>query len=219
MDKENVRPEPIDNKEKIVAGFKLYVLENGTVPPSVFQLAKSLKITEEEFYNYFTSFQAVKSAIWVDLFDATLEDLYQQEIYPEYSAREKLLGFLFTWMEALKKNRSYLLTLYQTPTFPKLAPAEVREFKSKFKDYISGIVEEGKETEEIVKRPFIASRYDDGLWLQVWFIFHFWLKDSSLAFEKTDALIEKSVHLAFDLMGKSTLDTMADFAKFLYQNK
>lgn len=219
MDTDNLSQEPVDKKAEILSGFQQYVLEHGTVPPSVFKLAKALKMTEQEFYDYFTSFEAVKSAIWLEIFDATVEDLFQQEIYHEYSAREKLLAFLFTWMEALKKNRSYLLVLYESPKLHKMPPPEVREFKSKFKEFMSEILEEGKETEEIVKRPFIASRYDEGLWLQVWFIFQFWLKDTSLSFEKTDALIEKSVHLAFDLMGKSTLDSMADFAKFLYQNK
>jgi hypothetical protein len=37
-------------------------------------------------------------------------------------------------------------------------------------------------------------------------------------FEKTDAAIEKSVNLAFDLIGKGILDNALDFGKFLYQN-
>ena len=81
------------------------------------------------------------------------------------------------------------------------------------------ILLEAKTTGEVADRPFISEKYDEGLWLQLWFIFQFWIKDSSVSFEKTDAAIEKSVHLAFDLMGKSALDTFADFAKFLYQNK
>jgi len=55
--------------------------------------------------------------------------------------------------------------------------------------------------------------------LQFLFVLNFWLNDDSAQFEKTDAAIEKAVHLSFDLMGKGPLDTMVDFAKFLYQNK
>jgi ubiquinone biosynthesis protein COQ9 len=47
----------------------------------------------------------------------------------------------------------------------------------------------------------------------------FWIDDTSNAFEKTDAAIEKSVNLAMDLMGKSPLDAALDFGKFLFQNK
>jgi len=55
--------------------------------------------------------------------------------------------------------------------------------------------------------------------LQLLFVIGFWIKDDSIAFEKTDAAIEKAVNLSFDLMGKGPLDAMLDFGKFLYQNK
>lgn len=209
-----------DLKEKIISGYIEHVLENGKEPVSVFKFAKDLKMKEEEFYNYFTSFQGIKSAVWAQLFENTITNIESQEVFKEYSAREKLLGFLFTWVEELKKNRSYLLSIYKDErSMDKLLPMEVKIFKSKFKDFANEIILEGKETEEIANRPVISDRYDEALWFQVWFVFQFWLKDASPAFEKTDAAIEKSVNLAFDLMGKSALDTFIDFAKFLYQNK
>ena len=95
----------------------------------------------------------------------------------------------------------------------------MKEFKEKFKDFASDIIMEGKETQEIANRPVISDRYDEALWIQVLFVLKYWLDDNSPRFEKTDAAIEKSVNLAFDLMGKSALDSFLDFAKFLYQNK
>ena len=62
-------------------------------------------------------------------------------------------------------------------------------------------------------------KYADGLWVNFVFIINFWLKDNSKGFEKTDEAIERSVNLAFDLMGKSALDAALDFGKFLFQNK
>lgn len=210
----------IDIKGKIVSGYVNHVLEHGYEPVSVFKFAKDLKMKEEDFYNYFTSFDSIKTAVWSQLFEATVESIESQEVYREYSAREKLLSFLFTWIEELKKNRSYLLSLYGSKKDIKsLLPTEVKIFKSKFKDFANEIILEGKETEEIASRPILSDRYDDALWFQVWFVFQFWLNDTSPAFEKTDAAIEKSVNLAFDLMGKSALDTFIDFAKFMYQNK
>lgn len=209
-----------DPRAKIISGYVNHVLETGSEPLSVYKFAKELKMKEEEFYSYFTSFYAIKTAVWTKLFDDTLSNLESQEVYREYSSREKLLGFLFTWVEELKKNRSYLLALYgKHMDLKKLLPTEVKGFRAKFKDFANEIILEGKETEEIANRPIISDRYDEALWLQVWFVFQFWLKDSSPNFEKTDAAIEKSVNLAFDLMGKSALDTFIDFAKFLYQNK
>ncbi len=204
----------------ILEGYKNYVLEHGSAPKSVFKFAKDLKMKEEEFYTYFTSFESIKSAIWVEIFDETIRQVESQEIFREYSAREKFLSFLFTWIEELKKNRSYLLSLYESKSQTLMnLPKEASEFKQKFKDFANEIVLEGKETEEIASRPIISDRYDEALWFQTWFVFRYWLDDRSPKFEKTDAAIEKSVNLAFDLMGKSALDSFLDFAKFLYQSK
>ena len=209
-----------DLKKVILEAFQAYVLEHGVTPPSVFKFAKDLKMKEEEFYTWFTSFEAIKSAIWLEIFDQTLLQIESQEVFKEYSAREKFLGFLFTWIEELKKNRSYLLSLY-SGNFKKLTPLpkEAMEFKEKFKEFASEIILEGKETEEIANRPFITDKYDEAMWFQLWFVFQYWLDDRSPRFEKTDAAIEKSVNLAFDLMGKSALDSFLDFAKFMYQSK
>jgi AcrR family transcriptional regulator len=209
-----------DYRKLILEGFVNHVLEHGAEPKSIFKFAKDLKMKEEEFYTHFTSFESIKSAIWVSIFDSTLEQVEAQEVFKEYSVREKFLSFLFTWIEELKKNRSYLLSLYQdkTKSFKSL-PGDTKEFKEKFKDFAGEIILEGKETQEIASRPLISDRYDEALWLQVAFVFRYWMDDRSPRFEKTDAAIEKSVNLAFDLMGKSALDSFLDFAKFLYQNK
>jgi AcrR family transcriptional regulator len=209
-----------DYRNLILEGFVSHVLEHGVEPSSVFKFAKDLKMKEEEFYTYFTSFESIKSAIWVSIYDETIRSIESQEVFKEYSAREKFLGFLFTWIEELKKNRSYLLSLYSDKVHSlKKLSSDTKDFKEKFKEFASEIILEGKETQEIASRPFITEKYDEALWLQVAFVFRYWLDDRSPRFEKTDAAIEKSVNLAFDLMGKSALDTFLDFAKFLYQTK
>lgn len=214
------KKEKKDHHQLILEGFVSYVLEHGKEPATIFKFAKDLKIKEAEFYNYFTSFDAIKSAIWVALFEETHRQLEDQEVYKEYAVREKFLSFLFTWVEELKKNRSYLLALYsnKVTTFKNL-PNDTREFKDKFSDFASELILEGRETQEIASRPLITEKYDEALWLQVGFVFRFWLADTSPRFEKTDAAIEKSVNFAFDLMGKSALDSFLDLAKFLYQTK
>jgi AcrR family transcriptional regulator len=210
----------VDHKQKIITHFVEHVLEHGHEPASVYKFASGMGMNEEEFYRYFTSFDAIKSEVWLKFFKDTVANLENQEVFKSYSAREKLLAFLFTWIEELKKRRSYLISLYGDKKPRKnFFPGELRLFKSEFKDFANELILEGKETEEIASRPIISDRYDEAMWLQVWFVFQFWIHDSSPAFEKTDAAIEKSVHLAFDLMGKSALDSFVDFAKFLYQNK
>lgn len=209
-----------DYRKLILEGFKHEVLEHGTVPKSIFKFSKNLKMKEEEFYTYFTSFEAIKSAIWLEIFEETIQQVEGQEVFKEYSAREKFLSFLFTWIEELKKNRSYLLSLYaDKKSNVTQLPAEAKAFKERFKDFANEIILEGKETQEIADRPILSDRYDEALWVQVWFVFRYWMDDQSPRFEKTDAAIEKSVNLGFDLMGKSALDSFLDFAKFIYQSK
>jgi len=210
----------VDTRTKILGAYIQHVLENGKEPVSVYKFAQSIKIKEEEFYNYYTSFQGVKSGVWDQIFDQTMAMMEGQEVYRTYSAKEKLLSFYFTWIEELKKSRSYLLALYQGHGgFKKSMPEELKSFKRKFKDFSTEIILEGKETEQIADRAFISDRYEDALWLETLFIFQYWLKDASPSFEKTDVAVEKSVNLAFDLMGKSAVDSLLDFAKFLYQTK
>ncbi len=209
-----------DYRKLILEGFKNHVLEHGDLPKSVFKFAKDLKMKEEEFYTYFTSFESIKSTILVDIFDETLSEIDKQGVFEGYSAREKFLSFLFTWIEVLKKNRSYLLSLYESKAKSFITlPKESAEFKEKFKAFANEIILEGKETTEIAERPYITDKYDEALWVQVGFVFRYWLDDTSPRFEKTDAAIEKSVNLGFDLMGKSALDSFLDFAKFMYQSK
>lgn len=208
-----------DYRKLILEEYVAYVLEHGAQPSSVFKFSKSIKMKEEEFYNHFSSFESVRSSIWTGIYQDTIQAVKSQEVYDQYSSRERFLSFLFTWIEELKKKRSYLLVLYADKIKSvKTLTGDTKEFKSLFKEFAGEILSIGKETEEIANRPFLSERYDDALWLQIAFVFRFWLDDNSPRFEKTDAAIEKSVNLAFDLMGQSALDTFLDFAKFLYQN-
>ena len=208
-----------DHKEKLISAYKEFVLLNGHEPPSVFQFMRALEMAEEDFYKYFGSFSSMQRDIWKGYITNTMKVLQEDQLYTEYSIREKLLAFYYTMMEILKKDRSYVLLSFRDVKRPELTPSFLKTFKGDFNDYIRQLINEGLASEEIVKRPVITERYHDALWLQVLFVINFWLKDDSANFEKTDAAIEKSVNLSFELMGKGPLDMMVDFAKFLYQNR
>ncbi len=209
-----------ETREKIIKAFIEHVLETGKQPVSVYKFAQGIGLPEEEFYNYYTSFQGVKGAVWEQIFDETMAIMRAQEVYPSYSAKEKLLSFYYIWIEVLKRNRSYLLALYEGHAdFQKVTPQEVRSFRLKFKDFAKGIIIEGKANDEVVDRKYISDKYDEALWLETLFIFQFWLKDTSVSFEKTEVAIEKSVRLAFDLIGRTAVDSFVDLAKFIYQSK
>ena len=205
--------------EKIKQAYMEYVLEHGTQPASIFKFVRDLKIKEDVFYEHFNSFENVEKEVWLGMLTQTLETIQSEEVYDQYSAREKLLAFYYTFIEVMKGNRSFILQTTPMSKKPDMQPYFLEYFKKGFMEWIEEILLEATETEEVKNRPYISNRYKDGIWIQFLFVLRFWIKDDSRGFEKTDAAIEKAVNLSFDLMGRGPLDAMIDFAKFLYQNK
>ncbi len=77
--------------ESIQKAYIDYVLTEGEEPKSVYIFAKKNKMAEEEFYRFFGSFEAVEQNIWSDLAKKTLVEIKAQEVWSQYSAREKAL--------------------------------------------------------------------------------------------------------------------------------
>lgn len=102
---------------------------------------------------------------------------------------------------------------------PHWTPPHLKKFREVYKEFSMELINEGVSTNEIVNRPYLTDSYHEGLWGQLLFLLHFWMKDDSIGFEKTDAAIEKSVNLSLDLLGKGVVDSMVDFAKFMFQSK
>ncbi len=210
----------MEEQEKIKNAYIEYVLENGKQPVSVFAFAKNLGMREEAFYDQYNSFEALENDLWKDSFDHTLARLSQDEIYAQYSVREKLLSFYYTWIEELKSNRSFVIfSLNRTNNRLVTTPVQLGNFKKAFLGYIRELLAEGQESKEVVARPLLSNHYANGLWMQLMFVLNFWIKDDSKGFEKTDAAIEKAVNTSFELMGRLPVDSVLDFAKFLYQNR
>jgi len=206
------------NADKITKGYREYLLTEGKQPPSVFKFCKDIGLSEEEFYKYFGSFDALEKEIWKGFIDKTSKRLESDEAYLTFTSREKILTFYFALAELLKTDRSFVLHQLKSIKSPGMTPNFLKSFKTSFEGWITGVLNEGKSTGEVAKRPFIDERYQGLFWLHLMFILQFWSKDESPEFEKTDAAIEKSVNLAFELIGKGVLDNALDFGKFIYQN-
>lgn len=207
--------------EKIRKTYVEYVLDNGKAPASFYAFAKKLKIAEAELYEFYTSFEAIEMDLWKSFFEQARINIENDPTYMGYSVREKLLAFYYTWVEVLKSNRSFVTYSYRKLPQPIAAknPQEIRLFKETFLTFAHDLLYEGRESREIVPRPYLSNRYPDALWLNTLYILDFWVKDTSRNFELTDTAIEKTVNTGFDLMGRSIVDTVVDLAKFVYQNK
>ncbi len=205
--------------EKILDAFLTYKLTHGSAPPSIFLFCKELKIKEVDFYDVFNSFEDLEAEIWNQMLVKTIKMMESDPVYMEYSVREKLLAFYYSFLEELKQNRSYILAEADKNEFNLKMPSFLKRSKETFSGYINNLLLEGKDTSEVAERPIIEKQYANLFWMQLLFLIHFWVKDTSRKFEKTDAAIEKTVNLSFDLIGKGAIDSMLDFAKFMYQNR
>lgn len=204
---------------RITQAYKDYLLNHGYQPASVYKFAAELGISEDEFYKHFGSFDGIENSIWKEFINNTIQALEQDEAFSSFSSRDKILTFYFALFEELKKSRSFVLLQLKNHRKLEFTPTFLKEFRATYEKFISGILEEGKASGEVAKRPFFDKRYAGVFWFHLGFLLLFWRDDNSAGFEKTDAAIEKSVNLAFDLIGKGAFDSVVDFAKFLYQTK
>lgn len=207
------------NKNQFIKAYKTMCLENGQPPGSVFLFTKQIGVREEEFYTYFGSFDAIQKEVWIGFIEDTIEQIRADETYADYSTREKLLSFYYVMIERLKKDRSFIKHTLSSDLNKLQDLSILKPVREHFITYVQELISEGMASGEIQVRPMISDRYKDGLWLQLIFIISFWLKDDSAAFANTDAAIEKSVNLSYDLMGSGPLDRIVDLTKFIWQNR
>lgn len=205
-------------QEKIQDAYMDYVLTHGQEPHSVYIFCKNLEIKESDFYEHYTSFTAIGMEIWESLFKQTKEKIENQDVWSTYTIREKFLSFYFSFCELIKSFRSYIAFSFK-PGIPGIKESPMLgPLKKSFLQFSDSLIMEGLDSGEILDRKFFTDRYRDGLWIQFLFIVQFWIKDTSLGFEKTDGAIEKGVNLGFDLMARSPLDSLIDYGRFLARN-
>ena len=205
-------------QEQIRKGYIDYVLTNDEQPKSVYTFVKKLKITEADFYAFYASFESIEKNIWFELTLQTIDEIKKQELWLQYSSREKMLSFFYSYVELLKSQRSFVIYSLKKHGKKLSAPAVLSGAKPIFENFAEQVINEGLETGELADRKFFAKRYKDALWIQYAFILNFWMEDDSNGFEKTDEAIEKGIQVTFDLFQRSPIDNLFEYGKFLSQN-
>ena len=192
-----------------------YVLTHGEPPKSVYNFAKKLKITEDEFYKIYSSFSMIEKAVWEELTLSTLVEIREQEIWPRYSSREKILSFFYSYVEVLQSQRSFIIYTLKKHNKKLTTPDVLANVKPIFERFAEDTINEGLDSGELADRKFFSKHYKDALWVQFAFIIDFWTNDDSAGFEKTDEAIEKGINVTFDLFQRSPIDNLFEYGKFL----
>lgn len=204
--------------QQIKTAYIDFVLTNDERPKSVYSFVKKLKITESEFYTFYASFNSIEKLIWVEFTTETISVLQEQDSWAQYSSRDKILAFFYSYVEVLKKQRSFVIYSLKKSR-PQLSTPEILSgVKPIFENFSENIIGEGLESGELADRKFLSKKYKDAIWLQFAFILNFWIDDDSQDFEKTDEAIEKGINVTFDLFQRSPLDNLFEYGKFLSRN-
>lgn len=207
------------NKEKIISLYMETVLLNEKTPKSVFKFCKENNFEEAVFYEYFGSFEGLQVEIWNSLYKQTVLLADKDEAYSDFSNREKMLTFFFTFFEMLTLNRSYVLFALKENSNMMTNLSQLKGLRRNIKHFASALIRENNEDKKLKILKQSVTVFSEGAWIQTLFLMKYWMEDNSAGFENTDVAIEKSVHAIFDVFDRQPLESILDFGKFLWKEK
>ena len=88
-------------------------------------------------------------------------------------------------------------------------------FKKFIQEEIQTTVTDKHEKIDKIAKPVLS----EAAWVQFLFILKFWVEDTSIGFEKTDIMIEKSVKATFDILDTTPLESLFDLGKFVWKER
>ncbi len=195
-----------------------YVGEHGTPPKTVAALARANDHSAKTFFKEFGSLRALEKKTWASFAVRTRRILESDETYGDYSGREKLLAFWFTFFAELGQARDFALAYQPALRLPTLGtPPLLDGLKAEILAWAEPVIECALADGELVDRPLVAKYYGQGLVVPSFCLLMFWLNDESEQFQNTDQAVEKTVHALFDCGGKNFLDSWLDLGKFVVQ--
>jgi hypothetical protein len=202
-----------NDQNDIQEAYWKHLLLTGERPKSVYAFMASMEREEAEFYESYTSLEAIESAYWQATVDNTIEVLEKDEDYAAYPADQKLLAFFFTYITHIQGNRSRFVGYFPEHCMSK--PSSLKWMENSFKAYAKNIVSEGVQQEVFADRKKLLEYYDRFIFMHFIAIIHFYIKDSSKDFQDTDAFIEKSCQFAFQSAAQGVLESGFDFVRFM----
>jgi len=207
-------PEQPSIRHRIESAYLHELKAEGRPPVSIFKLCQTLGISERDFFSEYSSLEAVESHWWRHQMDGLILSVENSAEWPSFSARHQMLAFLFAFTTAALEHRSLLL-LRLGHANPLTAVPQWSGLEERYEAFTKSVLMHGRQQGEIASRGPVTAVYPKALKLLLRSVVAYNLKDESPKFERTDAFIEKSVTVLFDLMGRQVLDSGFDLLRFL----
>ena len=144
------------------------------------------------------------------VFNKTVAICHTDENYVQYSVREKMLAFVFTFLQNIAAQEADFTASIQKNKYP-WQQQGLKDLKANFKKFTDDLIFEGTNSGEIQARPLIANYYQTNLWNAFWTILFFWANDKSNYKENSDVMVEKTIHFSFDLLAPNAIDSGVDW--------
>ena len=206
-------------REDIISYFMEYVLSYNKKPDSVYSFSKQYNFNEEDYYKFYGNFSALEQSIFKVFYEKTINLLEKNNEYQNYSSRDKMLSFYYSFFELLTANRSYVVYSIGAKSKKLKKIDTLKKLKTSFSNYIDElditILETNQETLDKIQNKTLK----ESAWFQLLLTIKYWLEDTSPSFERTDIFIEKAVNTSFDLINITPLKSVLDLGKFLYKDK
>lgn len=209
----------LKKKETFIEKYKEFELLKGRTPHSVFEFCKEYKTNEAAFYEHFNSLVQIRKHIMASFINDTIKVLDADADYEEFNSKEKFLALFYTLFENFKESRSYLILKYNDKKDFKGKIDDWSLFNLQFNARLESIISDAKANNEMKEIPYISSQYSKAYKLALMYVFRVWLNDESEKFETTDAAIEKSINVAYELLSSGPLDAIFDFGRFAVKTK
>jgi hypothetical protein len=206
-------------QEIIVSWYTDYCLLHGKKPNSVYEFSKQNGFEEAHFYKHFASFEELESDYFSKMFYYTVDLIKENKEYAQYDSAQKLISFYFTFFEMATANRSFVKFLLEEGKLPVKNITKLKTLRLDFLMFIKTILEAPLKVENEKITNIQNKLVHEGAWLQFASIISFWMRDTSPSFEKTDIYIEKSVKASFDMVYNVPIESIVDFAKFIWKEK
>src|SRR5262245_28304780 len=127
----------MEHTTALIEAYKKLANEKEVLPVSRKEISEAAGLDMEAFDATFSGLEALQEAVWIAYLRTTLERLENSEEYIQYSVREKLLAFYYTFFEILSNEATFVRLFGSKLGIWNYNPAFLAGFKHAFLIFIN----------------------------------------------------------------------------------